>query len=812
MKKVFLFALLLTGLISKAQDYLGFNQSNYAGVSGIYAQPASIANGRDRFDMSLAGVSFYAYNNYIGLNSRALCDPLGSAEFETSQGIIGKGQKGPHNFNDPNFQQNYMVTNESSHVKNVFIGSRIAGPSFLININHKNAIAFAFSERNYVNIDNISQPFAHQLFTGVKDSTQYGSILNNKHLSAQEMSWMEYGLTFAHVFTENTEHFFKAGVTLNLLQGIQSAYIYVKDFNYKFKNDTTISVYNTQINYGHSSNLTALNGKSSGGGNGTGLVDFSQSYPGVSFNFGVVYEWRPNFVKYEYDMDGEHNLWRRDQNKYKLKLGLTVSDLGSIKFKKGPTSFDFVSDVTDFSLHQINGKDLNAIDSSLKANFTSRTTSESYKMALPTVISVQADYNLGHNFFLNLTPYFAFQYKNRVAKVHDISSLTFTPRWDHKWLGAFVPIQYNLNDGFRAGLALRLGPLAFGTSNIAPLIGLGGRTIYGMDAYVILKIPIPYGKPKDKDKDGISNKKDKCKTVPGVWEFMGCPDTDGDHIPDSEDKCPTVAGTKEMKGCPDKDGDGITDLEDACPDEKGPIEFKGCPDRDGDRIIDKDDACPDDAGTEEFKGCPDKDGDKVIDKEDLCPDLAGPIEYKGCPDKDGDTVLDKDDACPDVAGPVENKGCPWPDTDKDGVIDKEDDCPNVPGTKELKGCPPVVIKAEEQKIIEKAFASLEFATGKDIIKATSFPSLNDLAKILKQHTADWVLKLSGHTDNQGDAAKNMLLSEKRAKAVKKYLVAKGEKADRVVVEWFGQTKPIDTNDTPEGRQRNRRVEMKIIKK
>jgi outer membrane protein OmpA-like peptidoglycan-associated protein len=800
MKKTLL-ALSLTaaGISLQAQDYIGFNQSNYAGVSGVYNQPASIVNGRDKFDMSLIGVSFYAYNNYVGINNKAFCQPF------------GPGPGGFHNFADPNFQKDFMVTRDGGVNKKAFVGSRIAGPSFMVSIDHKNAFAFAMSERNYVNIDNVTPEFARQLYTGLKDSTTWGLALKNKNLSAQEMSWAEYGFTFAHVFTENTEHFFKGGITLNILQGIQSAYVYVKDFNYKFTNDTTLTVYNSQMNYGHSSNLNVLNDPNIKPGKnlpGTQLVDFSQSYPGISFNFGAVYEWRPDFMKYEYDMDGQHNLWRNDLNKYKLRIGLTVSDLGSIKFKKGPTSFDFVSDVTNFNLHDINGGSIPKIDSSLKAHFTPSTSSTTYKMALPTVISAQADYNFGNNLFLNFTPYFAFQYKNRIAKVHDITSFILTPRWDHKWFGAFVPVQYNLNDGFRAGLAIRLGPIAFGTSNLAPFLGLGGKTVYGADAYVIVKIPIFYSKPKDKDKDGISDKKDKCKTVPGVWEFQGCPDRDGDHIQDSEDKCPDVPGLKELQGCPDRDGDGITDLEDACPDDKGIAEFKGCPDRDGDKIIDKDDECPDDAGPPELMGCPDRDGDKVIDKLDLCPDVPGPVEYKGCPDKDGDTVLDKDDNCPDIAGPVENKGCPWPDSDKDGVADREDECPNTPGLKELKGCPP--IKPEEQKVIEKAFANLEFATGKDIIKKTSYPSLNDLAKLLKEHSGEWTLKLSGHTDNQGTPEKNMLLSEKRAKAVKKYLVAKGVKGDKVIAEWFGQTKPIDSNDTEQGRQRNRRVEMKII--
>ncbi|HTA60827.1 MAG TPA: OmpA family protein [Bacteroidia bacterium] len=125
---------------------------------------------------------------------------------------------------------------------------------------------------------------------------------------------------------------------------------------------------------------------------------------------------------------------------------------------------------------------------------------------------------------------------------------------------------------------------------------------------------------------------------------------------------------------------------------------------------------------------------------------------------------------------------------------------------------PVEIKAAEKKILEKAFSSLQFATGKDIIQTISFPSLNQLATLMKQHTDDWTLKLSGHTDNQGQADANMLLSEKRAKAVKKYLVSKGVKDDKVIAEWFGQTQPIENNATEAGRKKNRRVEMKVLYK
>lgn len=797
MKKILFVVSILICQLYKAQDFIGFNQSNYSGVTGVYINPANIADNRMKFDMNLFGLNLGAYNNYIAIHRDA---------FKRSKDADGKTVM--RAFDDDHFLDNYTSAKSNNRNKSIYSNVRVAGPSFMININHKNAIAFTSSVRNYVNVDGISPDLAKLAYEEFKYPSLWVTNLENKRLSIQEMTWAEYGLTFAHVFKEDNEHFFKGGVTVKLLQGIQSSYMFIENLKYNFHTDTVVSFFQSHVNYGHSDNLNLKDIQFGGSNTGTKFFDFSQSYPGVSFDIGAVYEWRPEYLKYKYDMDGEKGLWRNDKNKYKLKVGVAVTDIGSIKFKKGATSGDFQADVGFWNLKPINPKSVGEFDDTLKGRFGNLSGPSSYKMNLPTVISAQIDYLIWKDIYVNLSPYIAFQFKKNDTKVHDITSIALTPRWDHKWFGVFIPVQYNFLDGFRAGAAIRLGPLVVGSSNLAPLVGQ--KKIYGADVYALLKLPIPYGKPKDKDKDGISNKKDKCKDIPGVWEFMGCPDKDGDHIQDKDDKCPDVAGVKELQGCPDKDGDGITDLEDNCPDEKGTPEFKGCPDRDGDKIIDKDDECPDDAGLAEFLGCPDRDGDKTPDKYDACPDVAGPKEYKGCPDKDGDTVLDKDDECPEVAGAVENKGCPWPDTDKDGVVDREDDCPTTPGLKELKGCPPApVLKAEEQKILEKAFASLEFATGKDIIKKVSYASLNELAGLMKQHATDWTLKLSGHTDNQGDAAKNMILSEKRAKAVKKYLVAKGVKADKVLTEWFGQTVPIADNTNEAGRQKNRRVEMKV---
>jgi len=313
----------------------------------------------------------------------------------------------------------------------------------------------------------------------------------------------------------------------------------------------------------------------------------------------------------------------------------------------------------------------------------------------------------------------------------------------------------------------------------------------------------------DTDKDGIADKDDKCPNDSGSVANNGCPDRDGDGIVDPEDKCVDVAGPAIFYGCPDTDLDSIPDYLDRCPTEKGVFELKGCPDRDHDGVADIDDACPDSTGSPLHKGCPDSDGDGLFDNEDRCPTEKGTFEMQGCPwaDTDNDGIKDAEDACPNAAGPIENKGCPYNDSDADGVLDKDDKCPLTPGVAANNGCPE--IKKEEQEVLNTAFSNLEFQSGKDVIKAESFESLSKLADLMKKKP-EWMLKIAGHTDNQGNRTVNILLSRKRTMAVKKYLISRGIADQRVVAEWFGPDKPIADNKTPAGREKNRRVEMEIL--
>ncbi|MEY2924156.1 MAG: hypothetical protein RLZZ337_704 [Bacteroidota bacterium] len=172
-------------------------------------------------------------------------------------------------------------------------------------------------------------------------------------------------------------------------------------------------------------------------------------------------------------------------------------------------------------------------------------------------------------------------------------------------------------------------------------------------------------------------------------------------------------------------------------------------------------------------------------------------------DSDGDGVSDKFDLCPKTpAGyQVDDDGCPL-DDDKDGVINEEDKCPKLAGLPEFGGCPE--LKADLIDLFNAAAKGIYFETAQDVIKTESFVILDSLVTILNANP-NLRVQIEGHTDNQGDADANIDLSQKRANALKRYLVEKGIGTARLTPVGYGETKPIADNETPEGRALNRRV-------
>jgi hypothetical protein len=662
----FIFLAFIKPEYANSQDWLGYNTSNYSGISNIFLQPASTADNRMRYDVNILATNITIANNFLALDPAILRSP-GT--------VSGSNLKSQFLHERPaNGQQ-----------KSIFINLDAIGPSAMLTLSNKSAVGLFTRGRFMLNLDDVDEQLASSIYNNFNQDTFWNQKYD-ANLSFQLHAWTEYGINYSRVVYDNNEHFVKAGMNLKLLNGLGSAYLFINNFHYNLPKENYIGILTTDVYYGHATNFNI--GMNS-------VAGFLKNYTistgySLGFDFGAVYEYRPGYKEFKKDLDGKPDVPFRDKNKYLVKVGISLTDIGSVKYTKAPLSADFHANVHDINLDTFtNIHTILNLDSFVGSMFTYNPTdsNSTYRMSLPTAISFQVDYHVWNGFYLNFTPFFALKKgTSDINKTHYFSTYTLTPRWENKRYGAYLPISYNKIMGYTLGIGLRAGPLVVGTSNLVyPFIA--NKDFSGINFYFLLKLPMPFSKRKDADNDGVSDKYDLCINIPGTYDSKGCPDMDGDGIADMYDDCPKSKGIPEFNGCPDTDADGIPDNRDQCPEKFGPAKNSGCPDRDDDGVYDDFDSCPDLKGSARFNGCPDNDSDGVPDALDKCPNKSGSLLHDGCPDSDNDGIFDDVDKCPEIPGIRMLDGCPNIDTDKDGVMDYQDKCPSVAGDKDNAGCP-----------------------------------------------------------------------------------------------------------------------------
>jgi type IX secretion system PorP/SprF family membrane protein len=204
----------------------------------------------------------------------------------------------------------------------------------------------------------------------------------------------------------------------------------------------------------------------------------------------------------------------------------------------------------------------------------------------------------------------------------------------------------------------------------------------------------------------------------------------------------------------------------------------------------------------------DSDNDGIADVKDKCPYQAGSISNNGCPqsdiDADGDGIPNKIDHCPYIKGTVEAMGCP--DTDGDGVANEVDPCPYAAGP---NGCPDT--KTATDEVPNESIGNIEFATNSTEVKGIYKLDIIEPALDSVYDHSNYKVVITGHTDGEGDASYNMVLSQLRADAVKEIFIRKGMNEESIITIAYGETMPVNDNSTEEGRTHNRRVEIHIVK-
>lgn len=564
-KRIFLSLFAFASFCSaNAQSYLGYIPDNYAGVQSVLYNPASIADSRFKVDINLFSTSSSIGNDLYGVK-------------------IFDVFKDGYDF-DLEAKKNF------SNANNAFLNTDVMGPSVMFNIAPKHTLAIYTRARAVLNVIDINGNVVNEISKDNKTDFDYPVGSPN----AVGNSWGEFGVSYAAVLFQRGEHFLKGGITAKYLQGVANYHLQGNNINLEFQENLLFPELSTYETTG-----SAIYGSSQDFATDSD-IDVDSKSRGFGVDLGLVYEWRP-----EYSADRADINDLKEVNKYKLRFGVSVTDLGSMKYDKGiRRNYDLNETIT-----QDDYDNADNFDEFLENNYNFTVLNGAVRSNLPTAIHADVDWNIHRRFYLNANGDLGIVSKTKLNQNSIANRVSLTPRYESKWFSAYIPISYmDYSKQAQVGLGLRTGVFFIGSSSIVS--NAISKSSRAADIHLGIKIPVYQKKAKDQDGDGVLDK---------------------------DDECPTVAGPVENKGCPwgDRDNDGILDKDDKCPDVAGPAANDGCP-------------------------WEDKDNDGVLDKDDKCPDVAGPKENGGCPwpDTDGDGVLDKDDRCPTVKGTLANKGCP----------------------------------------------------------------------------------------------------------------------------------------------------------
>lgn len=376
----------------------------------------------------------------------------------------------------------------------------------------------------------------------------------------------------------------------------------------------------------------------------------------------------------------------------------------------------------------------------------------------------------------------------------------------------------------------------------------------------------------DRDYDGIIDPDDLCPDAYGE-KATGCPDidpsdVDGDGVKNEQDACPELRGMFTANGCPDGDGDGIKDELDACPDLFGVAEHEGCPLSIPDMLeISRINGHPAKVNSIAEKGYYKNYDGKLYDKNDLeVKVVAGDIV-----DADGTFItntqafaIDREGYIRDTEGKMVRIDGEGYASTSDGLLSKKqvngteggggikfgerngptlkgngiqfggNDTYNYPdnsnngGTSGNNGGIANNSNIYDNPINEKPLSPSEAANCnrinlKTLTAAIYFDydaaqadgsSLRQLNRVVDamQKCARLELQVGGHADSDGNEGYNYRLSERRAKAVLKYIMGKGISDKRLKYNAYGERYPISPNNTNEGKQRNRRADIQVVRR
>lgn len=433
--KLLLLLLLLSYFHSvNSQNHIGHTVDNYSGIHGVNSNPSNIVGSNLRADINLFSVSVFGGSDYFGIN---VSDIIGGDGFEIDE----DSERFPSNAN------------------NFFFNADVVGPSFMLNINNRSSIGIITRGRAFVNINDISG----ELFESIEDDLdeEEDFDFNSDNLNSTIHAWSEIGLAYGRILVDKQNHILKAGVTLKYLQGAGALFLNSPGLQGQYTASSEMLATQGTLNYGTTSDFDPND------------INFDNLTSGFGLDLGFTYQWHPK-------RDTDTIPTYRD--KYKLKIGLSVTDIGSVNYKDAELTTYDLNNTADTSTFEDDVEDF------LDNNYESTTSNQDTKIQLPTALNLLVDYRISNKWLVSAQANISMVKKGNELNNSIINTVTVAPRLETKWFSFYAPLSMRQYGDFAFGGGFRFGPLTVGSGSVfSNLLSDSSKTT---DVFVGLKVPL----------------------------------------------------------------------------------------------------------------------------------------------------------------------------------------------------------------------------------------------------------------------------------------------------------------------------------
>lgn len=486
MKRLPIFLLLMLFiLVNEATAQFIGTSTNYSGSRGRAVNPSLMTTSYVYADFGF-NVDMSAYNNLVYLHASDYQNFL-RKKWETSDYYLNGTS------HDVGFDINgkFKTLNEAVDINII---------SAMYSPDGKTAWGFFVNNRVYTNAKRIPWEIVEQNLMGVEDGYFDGRGFNWKNARLGVMAWSELGASWSTVLYDRYQYKIDVGVTGKGLLGYSGIALNLNEADMDFMNKDTAIIHKLDV-------LAVMSGP----------VDFSANFDdgevydpskfvngfGAGFDIGVTYTFKRD--------DDEGSVVRRPCTargvEYVWRVGLSLLDVGAIRFSNNTRTYKMrFDDDRLFNAKALDDiKSIDAMMDSLSCMFyndpSEAYNGKSYFMGLPTAASLQFDYSISRNVYVNATliqPLRLFRYSAQRAAM-----LVVEPRYESRYFDFAIPVTLYNYDRVFLGAEMRMAFMTVGTHNIFNLIGVGDS--YGLDAYVALKFNLYKGKCFGGERDACWN-------------------------------------------------------------------------------------------------------------------------------------------------------------------------------------------------------------------------------------------------------------------------------------------------------------------